>query len=126
MALELLHTPYHLDYGSRNGELGSNVNLNDPNLETVFYLDYLHIVGKPLQPLTSPDAPSSARLSVSFQHWNRPFDTDIAGTHSLDLCGACFSIAVSPQDHFKWFIVMRSTEPSTAPLQKATRHTSLP
>ena len=104
----MIHQPYSLHLPS------SPYRPDQAVPECTFFLDYLHLVGRVRQPLTSSQADTRETVDVTFQHWNSPFDTDICLGLNMDLRGSCFRIA-EKQNRLVWYIVMHPTTIGTAP-----------
>ena len=98
----MLHRLYTVDYGSRRA--GSKAADIADEYHPLFYLDYISIVGRPLQPITQTSERFFDNVTISFKNWDMPY----ASKHSelpFDLEHRTFQLAEAATRE-TWFIVM--------------------
>lgn len=63
----MVHRLYTMDYGSRRS--GSKAADVDDEYHPLFFLDYICIVGRPLQPITRRNERFFDNVTVTFKDW---------------------------------------------------------
>jgi hypothetical protein len=113
-ALEMLHRLYTLDYGSHRGA-GSRAAKIADEYHPVFHLDYISIIGRPLQPITRASERFFDNVTVSFKDWDMLY----ASKHNefpFDLEHRTFRLATAATRE-TWFIVMHPILATVEPLR---------
>jgi hypothetical protein len=105
----MLHRLHTLDYGRK---VGSHLVRTTDELHPVFFLAYINIVGRPLQPITRRSERLFDDVTISFQHWHAPYRSKHL---PFDLEHRTFQLAWAATRE-TWFIVMH---PVVAPVHES-------
>lgn len=107
-ALELLQTPFTIDYGHAASS-GSAPATGDDAYYPTFYLDYLSIVGRPLRPITRQSDRFFDNVTITFRYWQSPYNSKHGAELPFDLENRTFRFATGAAREL-WFIVMHPRE----------------
>ncbi|KFX85917.1 hypothetical protein V490_09324 [Pseudogymnoascus sp. VKM F-3557] len=102
-ALEMIHRLYTMDYGSRRS--GSKAADVEDEYHPLFFLDYICIVGRPLQPITRRNERFFDNVTVTFKDWQEPYTAKVQYKLPFDIQNRTFRLAVASSRE-KWFVVM--------------------
>ena len=98
-----------MDYGSRKA--GSRPASEKDTYYPVFYLDFISVVGRPLQPVTRRSERFFDNVTISFRHWQAPYSAKHGHTMPFDLTNRTFRLATGATREI-WFIVMHPVRPA--------------
>ena len=99
-----------MDYGSRKA--GSRPASEKDAYYPVFYLDFISVVGRPLQPVTRRSERFFDNVTISFRHWQAPYSAKHGHTMPFDLANRTFRLATGASREI-WFLVMHPVRPAT-------------
>lgn len=99
----MLHRLNTIDYGSR--QAGSSAADNTEKYYPLFYLDFLSIVGLPLQPLTRVNGDFFDHVTITFKDWHVPYPAKHQFKMPFDLTHRTFRLATAATRE-TWYIVM--------------------
>jgi hypothetical protein len=99
----MLHRRYTLDYGSKGA--GSRTIQGTHRFHPLFFLDYISIIGRPLQPITQMSERFFDNMTISFQSWRAPYQSKHLYRLPFTLEDRTFRLA-SAATRETWFIVM--------------------
>lgn len=74
-----------------------------------YYLDFISVIGKPGQNISSYNYPPLDNITITFQQWAAPYSAKYVDGIDFDLTGRTFRIGVSSTRAI-WFIIMHPTE----------------
>ncbi|KAG6094934.1 hypothetical protein E4U14_008369 [Claviceps sp. LM454 group G7] len=92
-----------IDFGSSKSG-GRSVDPSD-KLFTEFYVDFISIIGRPLQAVTKLDCPLLDTVTMTFSNWSEPYAAKHASGIDFKLTGRTFRLAKTDKRE-NWFIVM--------------------
>lgn len=115
-ALELLQTPYTLDYG-HTGSSGSAPAMDDDMFYPSFYLDYLSVVGRPLRPISQQTNRFFDNVTLTFRYWQSPYNGKHNEELPFQLENRTFRLATGAAREL-WFIVMHPKQGTTPDARK--------
>lgn len=92
-----------MDYGSRKS--GSRPASEKDTYYPAFYLDFISVIGRPLQPITRRSERFFDNVTISFHHWQAPYSAKHVQTMPFDLTNRTFRLATGATREI-WFLVM--------------------
>lgn len=118
-ALEALHRPHTIDYGSRR--TGSSAADATDSYYPVFFLDFLSIVGLPMKPITRVNGQFFDNVTITFKDWHQSYPAKHHFKIPFDLKHRTFRLATAATRE-TWYIVMHPIVTPVAELLSRQKH----
>ncbi|KAG5949606.1 hypothetical protein E4U58_001944, partial [Claviceps cyperi] len=102
-AIKMLQEKNTINFGSSKSGCRS-VSSSD-KIYTEFYVDFISIIGRPLQAITKLDCILLDTVTMSFSNWSEPYAAKRASGIDFKLTGRTFRLAKTDKRE-TWFLVM--------------------
>ncbi|HEX9331582.1 MAG TPA: hypothetical protein VF896_06825 [Anaerolineales bacterium] len=119
-ALALLQQRHTIDYGSHKN--GSRRIKESDRIHRDFFIDYFHIVGRPMRPICHPEL-HSLRVDVCFKSWSASYTAKHYSGLTFELSHRTFRLGSC--DGSPWFIVMHPKSQLNVKAGGNTRRTAV-
>jgi hypothetical protein len=113
----MIQEPKTIDFGAQDGK--ARATRERDVFVPLFYLDFISIIGKPMQPIMKADAPFFDNITVSFAQWLAPYAAKRTAGIPFNMEGRTFRIAHAGTREI-WFLVMHPAANSPEPRNKTT------